>query len=160
MRRAKNRKEVIERIRQETGFKVESLTSEEEGELFFRAALRDFPAEQSYALVDMGGGSVQVLIGRRGQLEEMHLLPIGSATLHEKFTRDSQLETSFNTPEDIERMKSYILEQLMPIPRSKGIPIIYGSTNVVRYDEGYRHTARGSFRLTYPSVQNITRHIW
>ena len=131
MRRAKNKDEVMRRIFGETGFEVENLSSEEEAHLFFWAVLRDFPTDRRYALVDMGGGSVQIIIGQRDRLEEMYLLPIGSATLYEKFNCDSQLETSFNTPEDIDRMRSFILAQLMPIPHYLNVPIIYGSTNVV-----------------------------
>jgi exopolyphosphatase/pppGpp-phosphohydrolase len=79
----------------------------------------------------MGGGSVQVIVGRQGVPEQMHLLPIGSATLHEKFTRNSLDKNSFNTPKDIDRMKDYILEQLVGVAPADGLPIIYGSTNVI-----------------------------
>jgi exopolyphosphatase/guanosine-5'-triphosphate,3'-diphosphate pyrophosphatase len=131
LRRANNRGAVIDRIKRKTDFIVENISSEQEAALFFNAVLRDFPSEQSYALVDMGGGSMQVVIGRKGTLDQMHLLPIGSATLHEKFTRNSLEENSFNTPEDIERMKDYILEQMVGIKPAHGLPIIYGSSNVI-----------------------------
>lgn len=131
LRRAANRKAVVERIRRETGFEVENLSSEEEASFFFRAVLRDFPSDRPYALADMGGGSMQVIVGQKGALAQMHLMPIGSATLHEKFTRNSSDESSFNTPEDIERMKEYILEQMIGIKAAEGLPIIYGSSNVI-----------------------------
>ncbi len=131
MRRAKNRAYVMDRILKETGFSVENISSEEEATLFFKAVLRDFPADRPYALVDVGGGSVQVIVGRQGTPEQMHLLPIGSATLHEKFTHNSLDENSFNTPEDIDRMKNFILEQLVGVAPAEGLPIIYGSTNVI-----------------------------
>jgi exopolyphosphatase / guanosine-5'-triphosphate,3'-diphosphate pyrophosphatase len=131
LRQAHNRQEVIDRIRKETGLAVENISSEQEAALFFKAVLRDFPADQSYALVDMGGGSMQVIIGKQGQAQQEHLLPLGSATLHEKFTRNASDEHSFNTPEDIEKMKEYILEQIIGIEPAEGLPIIYGSTNVL-----------------------------
>lgn len=131
MRRAKNRVAVTERILRETGFVVDNLSSEQEAALFFRAALQDFPPAQRYAVVDMGGGSMQVIIGRRSRPEQMYLLPTGSVSLHEKFTRNPQLETGFNTPEDISRMRKYILTRLKPVPLGDGLPIIYGSTNVL-----------------------------
>jgi exopolyphosphatase/guanosine-5'-triphosphate,3'-diphosphate pyrophosphatase len=131
LRRAKNQIQVIERIRLETGLEVENISSEAEATLFFQAVLKDFPADHPYALVDMGGGSMQVIIGRRDRVEQMHLLPIGSATLHEKFTHNSLDERSFNTAEDIDRMKDYILERLLPVQPASGLPIIYGSTNVI-----------------------------
>lgn len=131
LRHANNKAEVVERIRQSTGFEVENISSEDEAALFFKAVLRDFPADRPYALVDMGGGSMQVIIGEQGKAESTYLLPIGSATLHEKFTRNSSEESSFNTPEDIEQMKEYILEQMIGIAPSQHLPIIYGSTNVI-----------------------------
>jgi exopolyphosphatase/guanosine-5'-triphosphate,3'-diphosphate pyrophosphatase len=131
LRRANNRQEVIARIRQETGFEVENISSKEEATLFFIAALHDFPADRPYALVDMGGGSIQVIIGSKGAPEQMHLLPTGSATLHEKFTHNWLEETSFNTSEDIDRMKEYILQQMVGIKAENNLPIIYGSSNVI-----------------------------
>ena len=132
MRRAANREYVMTRIHSETGFTVENISSEEEAALFFKAVLRDFPSDKRYVLVDVGGGSIQVIVGRRDQKpEQTHLLPIGSSTLHEKFTRDSDLETSFNTTKDIDRMKEYILKQLIPVASDRGLPMIYGSSNVI-----------------------------
>jgi exopolyphosphatase/guanosine-5'-triphosphate,3'-diphosphate pyrophosphatase len=132
MRRAVNRSYVMGRMFNETGFVVENISSQDEANLFFNAALRDFPIGKRYALVDVGGGSIQVIVGRRGQHpEQTHLLPIGSATLHEIFTKNPQDENSFNTHGDIERMKDYILEQLVGVGTAKNVPLIYGSSNVI-----------------------------
>ncbi len=131
LRQARNREEIMAWIQAETGFAVENITAEREAELFFWAVMRDFPAGRRYALVDMGGGSMQLMLGDRLGLERVHLLPTGAARLHELFTKDSQVDTSFNTPGDIEKVRRYILEQFMPVEPAAGVPIIYGSSNVL-----------------------------
>lgn len=59
------------------------------------------------------------------------LLQTGAAFLHETFTKDSTLETSFTTSADIERMKDYILKQMQPIEKLEKVPLIYGSTCII-----------------------------
>ena len=70
MRRAKNKDEIIRRIKKEVGFSVENISQEQEAELFFRAVIRDFPNSlRERAVLDIGGGSVQVLIGNSEKLK-------------------------------------------------------------------------------------------
>lgn len=131
MRRAKNKDEIIKRIKKEVGFNVENISQEKEAELFFRAVLRDFPTEREYAVLDMGGGSVQVLVGSQNNLKGIHLMQTGAQYLHDNFTKDSGNPKSKTTLEDIERMKEYILKQLLPLKKLTDLPIIYGSSNII-----------------------------
>ena len=132
MRRAKNQKQVLQSIKQQTGFEVENITQDDEARLFFLAVMRGFPkSSQKYAVVDMGGGSVQILIGQPDKLQATHLLPIGAQTLHAKFTQDSENKLSFTTEQDLERMRRHILNQLLPVEQNLQTPLIYGSTNII-----------------------------
>lgn len=131
LRRARNKEMVTKRIYEKTGFRVENISQEEEANLFFRGVIQDFTSDQRYAVVDMGGGSVQILIGNKDGLEKTHLMQTGSAYLHENFTNDFDSEESFTTEEDLERMRKYILEQLLPLKGIGDIPIIYGSSNII-----------------------------
>lgn len=131
MRRSINRDEIIKRIKKEVGFEVENISQEKEAELFFRAVLKDFPPEREYAVVDMGGGSAQILVGSQNSLKHIHMMQTGAQYLHDNFTKDSGNPKSRTTLQDMERMKEYILAQLMPLQKIKGVPIIYGSSNVI-----------------------------
>ena len=131
MRRAKNKDEIIKRIKKEVGFDVENISQEMEAELFFNAVLRDFPPEREYAVLDMGGGSVQIVVGTQTKLKYIHMMQTGAQYLHDNFTKDSSNPKAKTTKEDIEKMKEYILIQLMPLKKISNVPIIYGSTNII-----------------------------
>ena len=131
LRKAKNREYVLKMIKNRVGFKVENISQAEEASLFFNVVLRDFAKDKRYAVTDIGGGSVQLLIGKPGELEQMYLLPMGSQYLHATFTKDSDNELACTTEKDIENMRNYILEQLLPIEKTQNTPIVYGSSNVI-----------------------------
>ena len=131
LRRAKNKEAIVEQIRKEVGFDVENISQEQEGELFFRAVMEGFPSDREYAVMDIGGGSVQILVGNQERLRLSHLIQTGAQYLHDNFTSDPSREESFTTEEDLERMRKYILEQFLPLERMTDIPIVYGSTCII-----------------------------
>jgi exopolyphosphatase/guanosine-5'-triphosphate,3'-diphosphate pyrophosphatase len=131
MRRAKNKDEVLERILKETGFKVEIISQEEEAKMFFKGVISGFETDKDYAIVDMGGGSVQILVGNRHELKKAHLIRSGAQYLHENFTFNPHSPDSFTREEDIEKMRRYILEQLLPLRGIGDLPLIYGSSNII-----------------------------
>ncbi len=58
-------KEVAADLEKKTGFKIEVISAQEEAELFYRAVLRDFKSDEDFTIMDVGGGSVQILIGNK-----------------------------------------------------------------------------------------------
>lgn len=132
MRKARNREEILQRIREEVGFEVENITAEEEARLFYHAVVRDFRNKnQKYAIADIGGGSVQILIGTPEAMLHMHTMPTGAAVLHDTFTSDPNVEESLTTEDDIERMRNHILNHLIELQADEDIPLIYGSSNII-----------------------------
>lgn len=131
MRRAKNKEEILERIYRETGFVVENISQEEEARLFFKGVISGFETDKDYAIVDMGGGSVQILVGNRKELKKAHLIQTGAQFLHDNFTTNPHEETSFTTEDDLEKMRRYIVEQLLPLKGIGDLPLIYGSSNII-----------------------------
>ena len=132
MRRARNKNEIIKQIKKNVGFDVENISQEEEAKLFFQAVMRDFAdSRREYALLDVGGGSVQVLIGNSRNLRQVHMMQTGAQYLHDNFTKDHSNPKSFTTLEDIEKMKEHILKQLLPLKKANNTPIIYGSSNII-----------------------------
>jgi len=132
MRRAKNKEEILNKILAETGFLVENISQEEEAVLFFSAVARGFKDfKENHAVIDVGGGSVQILIGNENGISSTHTMQTGAQYLHDNFTEDSSNPESFTTEEDIEKMKHYILKQLFPVEKSQGVSIVYGSSNII-----------------------------
>ncbi len=132
MRKAKNKQEIISRIKNEVGFEVENIPQEQEAELFFKAVMQTFPSNyKKYGVIDVGGGSVQVLVGTKENLMTKYMMPTGTVSLHEKYVKDPNDPLSYTTSEDIEKMKSQILEEIIKLEISEETPLIYGSSMII-----------------------------
>ncbi len=122
--------DIIATIKKKTGFEVEIISQEEEANLFFQAVIKDFKTNQDFTIVDVGGGSVQVLIGNKNELKHVALLKTGAAYLGDRFS--PRHEASDNpTREEIRQMQEYIMEQLAEIPAGIKTPVIYGSSCII-----------------------------
>ena len=88
IREADNRDEVVEEIERVAGVEVEVLSEHEEGRLAFigRRRRSGHPTSGVIAVVDVGGGSTEVITGtiERG-VEEVHSFKIGSGLLADTF---------------------------------------------------------------------------
>jgi len=85
IREAPNGDAVLDTVRQETGVDLQVLTGEEEARLTFLAVRRWFGWSSGRLLVfDIGGGSLEVAVGRGEQPEGAFSLPLGAGRL----TRD------------------------------------------------------------------------
>lgn len=68
---------------------VEVLTGEREAELIFRGVASDpVWAGQPLLVLDVGGGSAELIQGRAGNVERLHSLPLGAVRLLEQFGDD------------------------------------------------------------------------
>jgi exopolyphosphatase / guanosine-5'-triphosphate,3'-diphosphate pyrophosphatase len=87
IREADNRDEFSAAVAAEAGRPVEVLSEEEEGRLAFIGATKTLghPVEGLIGVVDVGGGSSEVILGTvGGGVEEVHSFPIGSGSLAEE----------------------------------------------------------------------------
>ncbi|MCL5010718.1 MAG: hypothetical protein M1127_00690 [Patescibacteria group bacterium] len=159
LRNAKNREAVKKEMEEKTGFEIENISQDQEALLFFKAVMNGFPDnKKEYTVVDVGGGSVQILIGNKKELKLTHRMRSGAQFLHENFTQNPHLEESFTTEQDIENMRRYLLEQLIPLPGGLKTPIIYGSTCIIDFMkaigvplDGYSESKTHPFK-TYAKV--------
>ena len=89
VREARNRAEFIRRIRRETGIAVEVISGIEEARLIFQAARHALGLEGGpYLLVDVGGGSVELVLVEDGRPLWMRSVKLGAARLAERFLTD------------------------------------------------------------------------
>ncbi len=137
LRRAKNREYVHEKMQKLSGLHIENISQEEEARLFFNAVIRTFNnREQEYVVVDVGGGSVQVLLGSRDNLRVSHLMPTGAQVLHEEFVKNPHEATSFSSEKDLEQMRQKIVSELVGLESGKSIPLVYGSSIIIDVMKG------------------------
>jgi exopolyphosphatase/guanosine-5'-triphosphate,3'-diphosphate pyrophosphatase len=87
VRDAGNGREFLERIRNELGFETRLLTGEEEALLTFRGVTIGRALAGDTAVVDIGGGSTELLLGDRGGVGFHVSLDMGCVRLTERFLR-------------------------------------------------------------------------
>jgi exopolyphosphatase/guanosine-5'-triphosphate,3'-diphosphate pyrophosphatase len=89
VREARNRVAFIRRVRKETGIHVEVISGQEEARLIFQAARHALGLEGGpFLLVDVGGGSVELVLVKDGRRLWMHSVKLGAARMSEQFLTD------------------------------------------------------------------------
>src|SRR5581483_5916229 len=71
LRRAKNARDFLDPAREILGGGVQVIDGEREAALTFRAVAESFPSEigdQSATVIDIGGGSTEIIVAERGQV--------------------------------------------------------------------------------------------
>ena len=110
VREAENGREFLAAIRQRTGIEVRVISGTEEARLIHRAAVYGVDVSDGAALViDIGGGSVELTLGRSSQVRVAHSLKLGVIRLTERFVHSDPV-----TGADERRLVSYITDVLTP----------------------------------------------
>ncbi len=87
VRDAENGQELVERVRGATGLKMRLISGETEAALGFRGALSAVSHEGDVLVVDLGGGSAQLIFGEASP-EERVSLPLGTNRTTERFVEE------------------------------------------------------------------------
>ena len=86
VREAVNAAEFIERARREAGVEIEVISGVEEARLIHLGVLQAVPVfDQRLLLVDIGGGSTELLIGERGETLAARSFKLGAVRLTDRF---------------------------------------------------------------------------
>ncbi len=86
VRRALNGNDFVKTVADTVGLEIAIISGEEEAELATWSALRNFEMTgQRYAIVDIGGGSAEVVVALGNHIEEMYSLDLGAVVLTEHF---------------------------------------------------------------------------
>ena len=108
IREADNREEIVAEIDRIAGVEVDVLSEHEEGRLAFVGATKTLghPASGEIGVVDVGGGSTEVITGTIGQgVEEVRSFSIGSGSL-----ADSFLSGDPPAPSELRAVREHIAE--------------------------------------------------
>ncbi len=110
MRRASNATEVLSKIYAETGVNFEIIGAHKEAELTLFAVERrldDLGFRGSFLLVDIGGGSTEIIF-KKGNISESKSFPVGIVTMASKYP--SQEEFDRHLPQELIEMNNYVQE--------------------------------------------------
>jgi exopolyphosphatase/guanosine-5'-triphosphate,3'-diphosphate pyrophosphatase len=92
VREAKNGPEFVRQVRRETGVRVAVISGEEEGRLTMRAVRLDLPAScDPLLVVDIGGGSTEVVVAKGDEIELAESLDLGAVRLTERFVKSDPI---------------------------------------------------------------------
>lgn len=125
-------KKIIDYIQKETGFDVRIISQDEEAEIFFKAVIKSFEDDKVYALVDMGGGSVQMIIGNKRKVLKKEFLKLGVYDLQQRFVSNSTPKGKA-TDRELKMLEKYISDYVdkLIFPNIQQVPLIYGSSNIL-----------------------------
>ncbi len=107
-RDAENRNELVERLAEE-GIDLAVISGEREASLSFAGASCAFP-DENLAVVDIGGGSTEVALGRSGGApDRFHSFDIGCRRVTEKFFSQDPPSTG-----DLVRARTWVMAEMRP----------------------------------------------
>jgi exopolyphosphatase/guanosine-5'-triphosphate,3'-diphosphate pyrophosphatase len=90
VRNASNRDVLLHRLYHEAGIELDVIEGEEEARLVRKAVLQAMPGAPPKAILDLGGGSLEVSL-RQGSAWRGHSLPVGTVRLLETFGLDGAI---------------------------------------------------------------------
>ncbi len=130
VREAKNGGELVDRVFKKTGIKVRVITGEEEGRLIFLAARSSVDTRGEKALVmDIGGGSVELVLGNAKEIFFLDSLKLGVARLTDHFISSDPL-----SKRQLRRLKSFIEKELhraIKKIRKTGFSMVIGTSGTI-----------------------------
>ncbi|MDD5285331.1 MAG: Ppx/GppA phosphatase family protein [Desulfuromonadaceae bacterium] len=86
VRTATNGRELVAKLSEELGHEIKVISGEEEAELTAASALSNFDMYgKRYAMVDIGGGSVEIVTAYGNHVEEFYSLDLGAVVLTDRF---------------------------------------------------------------------------
>lgn len=94
-REASNAAEFIERARREAGVEIEVISGLEEARLIHLGILQAVPVfDQRVLCIDIGGGSTELLIGRRNEILAARSFKLGAVRLTDRFFPEGEISKS------------------------------------------------------------------
>ena len=113
VREAPNRREFIRRVREEAGIRVRVISGEEEADYIYRAIRSAVDLDGSTALcVDVGGGSVEFIVGTASEIYFTASEPLGALRLAQRFRLEDQ-----PAPSDVEACRDFVAQHLRRVQK-------------------------------------------
>ena len=142
VREARNRAEFIRRIKREAGLTVEVISGLSEARLIFQAARHALGLDGGpHLLIDVGGGSVELVLVLDRRPLWMRSVKLGAARLTERF-----LIGDPPSPADLSRLEAHLeraIGPLMRMARSAGVVRAIGTSGTINTLIAMARAARG-----------------
>ena len=114
LRRARRKQSFLERARDALGHPVEIIAGREEARLIYSGVSQSLPPDSGNRLVvDIGGGSTELIVGRGIEPLELESVNLGCVDMSTRFFSDGKLSTK-----RFERAKLIAQQQLEPVQKN------------------------------------------
>jgi exopolyphosphatase/guanosine-5'-triphosphate,3'-diphosphate pyrophosphatase len=131
LRRAKRKGAFLDRARAALGHPIEIISGMEEARLIYMGVVRTMPNEPGRRLVvDIGGGSTEIIIGESMQAKKLESLHMGCVSMTSRFFSDGEI-----TEKRMKRARIAARLELEPVQatfRSYGWDQVVGSSGTIR----------------------------
>ncbi|PWU05882.1 MAG: Ppx/GppA family phosphatase [Terriglobia bacterium] len=108
IRDTRNQKTFLDRASAAAGTPVEIISGREEARLIHLGVESNWPQNgRSTLIIDIGGGSAEIIAAENGRLEETYSKPLGAVRLRENFLKEDP-----PLPQQLRQMREYIQEKL------------------------------------------------
>ena len=164
IRDAKNRDEIVQRIRREAGFDFRILSDHDEAVFSYTGAIRALRIP-SVLFFDIGGGSLEMVLAKDYGIKKVLSLPLGALRLTRMFSDGPTYETT-----DLDRMTNHVRKTL-PSRDDLGLsgserPVLVGVGGILRalarynqYRREYSLSKVHNYRLGHDSLAEIYKRI-
>ena len=160
-RRALNARSFVERVHRETGLRIDIVAGEVEARLTWRGALLDLRLPRGpIGVVDLGGGSTELVLGEGSLMGPRKSLELGSVRLTEAFFGEAPARYR---PTDLARLKAHIQAELArftwsELPRAL-VAVAGTATTLGAMERGLQHwdpSVVHGLRLTRAALRRWT----
>jgi exopolyphosphatase/guanosine-5'-triphosphate,3'-diphosphate pyrophosphatase len=111
IRNAKNGNDFIQQVDEKFQIQIESISGDLEAEYIYYGVRNSFDfQDENYLIMDIGGGSVEFIIGNKEQYYWKQSFEVGAIRLHEKFKKHDPILSI-----EINEIKQYLFEKLAPL---------------------------------------------
>ncbi|MBD2700740.1 phosphatase [Spirosoma sp. BT702] len=111
IRVAKNQAEFIERVWEATGIRIQVISGDLEADYIYRGIRAAGALDDATSLVmDIGGGSVEFILGNQNRIFWKQSFEIGGQRLLERFMTTDPISSG-----SVQRLRTYFQEQLLPL---------------------------------------------
>lgn len=131
VREALNKKEFLDKVKDELGIDIEVISGNEEGRLIYLGVLHALPIlNKKTLIIDIGGGSTETIVGLNGEILYVNSVKLGAIRLTKRF-----FDTDKISNKQIEECREFIKGEWTPILKNVekcGFETVVGTSGTIQ----------------------------
>jgi len=157
IRTAKNRLAFIHEAERILKHSIDIISGREEARLIYVGASQKTPIEQKNLIIDIGGGSTELIIGQHHKIKVLHSLEMGCVSYQQSFFPNGQL-----TEAHFKEATSQAKKTLSPVKEhllTAGFEVCLGASGTLKAICGILRQARRQNYIDLESLQTLQKKL-